>query len=223
MNNGRIQAVLFDLDGTLLNTIADLAACMNRCLAEENLPTHPLADHNFMVGDGVRNYILRALPEDRRDDAELYARIEPKYRALYAEHWADNSGPYEGVKDMLAELCRRSLRLAVLSNKPDGFTREMVDHYFGPWSFEIVRGAMPNVPLKPDPTPALQLAGQMGLTPGQFAYVGDTSTDMQTGRGAGMFTVGVTWGFRPREELIEHGAERIIDAPTQLPDLLNGK
>ncbi len=216
MNDARHNAVLFDLDGTLLDTIEDLADAMNGVLAELGLPTPSLDEHKFCVGDGVRNYIVRALPEERRDDEALIARITPRYRQRYAAGWACKTRPYDGIADMLAGLGQRGLRLAVLSNKPDDFTREMVAHYFPDVAFEIVRGALPDVPLKPDPSSALALAEQMGLAPGRFLYLGDTATDMKTARGAGMFAVGALWGFRPREELQGAGAQALIAHPTEL-------
>lgn len=213
-------AVLFDLDGTLLDTIEDLADAMNATLAEAGLPTHPLAEHKFMVGDGVRNYLLRALPAFKRGDDELFARLVAEYRAAYAVGWANKTRPYDGITEMLAALRHLGLRLAVLSNKPDDFSRAMVAHYFEADLFEIVRGALPEAALKPDPAAALRIAEQMGLSPSDYLYVGDTATDMKTAVAAGMHAVGVLWGFRPRAELETAGAQTIIARPEELLTLL---
>jgi len=216
------QAVLFDLDGTLLDTIDDLADCMDEAVAAEGLPTAPVAAHKLMVGDGVANYVLRMLPEDRRQDQDLIQRITGRYRELYSGRWSAKTRPYDGIPELLAALGQRRLRLAVLSNKPDGFTRQMIRHFLGRFSFAAVRGAVENVPLKPDPAAALDIAAQMGVSPEQFLYVGDTGTDMKTALAAGMFPVGVLWGFRSREELQTAGARALIDHPMQLLESVSG-
>ena len=208
------KAVLFDLDGTLLDTLDDLAASMNGVLTDEGLPTAPAEAHKFMIGDGVLNYVLRALPDDRREDRALVERIREAYRVRYAAAWADTTHVYDGVGVMLDGLRQRGLPLAILSNKPDGFTREMVDHFLGDVPFEIVRGAMDGVALKPDPAAALAIAGQMDVAPVDFLYLGDTATDMRTARAAGMFAVGALWGFRDRAELAAAGAQALIAHPT---------
>ncbi|MFW6155290.1 MAG: HAD family hydrolase [Planctomycetota bacterium] len=210
------EAVLFDLDGTLLNTLDDLADSMNAVLADEGLPTAPAEDHRFMIGDGVLNYVLRALPEDRRDDRALVDRIREAYRVRYAAAWRNTTHLYDGVIAMLAGLRQRGLRLAVLSNKPDGFTRDMVSHFLGGVPFEIVRGATDGVPLKPDPAAAVAIAERMDVPAADFLYLGDTATDMRTARTAGMFAVGALWGFRPRAELADAGAQALITRPTDL-------
>lgn len=213
------QAALFDLDGTLLDTLEDLADCMNIALAEQGFPPVPLQEHRFMVGDGVRNYALRAIGDGGLPEPEL-DRFIARYRDLYAENWAARTRPYDGVEEMLAGLREAGVTLAVLSNKPDGFTRKMVDHYLGGVEFAVVRGAMEGVPLKPAPAAAVAIARQLGVDPGRFLYLGDTDTDMQTARAAGMYAVGVAWGFRPVEELRENGAQAIVAAPPDVLDLL---
>ena len=221
MTIGTTEAVLFDLDGTLLDTIDDLAACMNAALAECGLATTPVAEHKLMVGDGVRNYVLRAMGPERRGDEDLVGRITEIYQGLYAERWAVKTRPYEGVKEMLAELAARRLRLAVLSNKPDHFTRKTVAHFLPDVPFDGVRGARDGVGLKPDPTSAVAIAETLGVGVERFGYVGDTATDMRTARAAGMRAVGVLWGFRSRDELINAGAESLIAHPAELAGVLN--
>jgi phosphoglycolate phosphatase len=213
----RFKAVVFDLDGTLLDTLDDLADCMNAALRELGLKDHPdVSHHKYFVGDGVRNYILRVLPEDKRADEELIARLSATYRRNYAAGWKVKTRPYDGVPQTLAELRRRGLRLAVLSNKPDEFSKATVAAFFEPGLFELVVGAGDDMPLKPDPAAALEIARRMGLAPADFLYVGDTATDMKTAVAAGMFPVGAMWGFRPAEELKGSGARVLIKRPGEL-------
>ena len=214
-------AVIFDLDGTLLDTIDDLADAMNSALARHGLPTHPdYAEHKLFVGEGVRKYITRALPADRRGDEALIQRVWKDYRAAYAQNWHNKTRPYDGVPELLVALRARGPRLAVLSNKPDDFTRLTVELFFRPGTFEIVRGAFEDQKLKPDPGGALAIAAEMNLPPADFLYVGDTATDMQTAVAAGMFAVGALWGFRSADELLASGAKVLIACPAELVSLL---
>lgn len=214
------RAVLFDLDGTLLDTIEDLADCMNATLAEDGLPTVPVERQKFMVGDGVDRYVQRALPADRHFNEAYVQDFTARFRKTYAVHWADKTRPYDGVPEVLKALSAVGLKLAVLSNKPDGPTREMVAHFLGGFDLAVVRGALEGVPLKPDPDPALSIARTLGVAPSAFLYVGDTATDMQTARAAGMYAVGALWGFRARDELLAAGAQTLIDHPLKLLDLV---
>jgi phosphoglycolate phosphatase len=179
-----ISAVIFDLDGTLLDTLADLADSMNTVLAAAGHPTHPQAAYRYFVGEGMETLVRRTLPETCRDAAEVSSRLGDM-RNEYGQRWAATSRPYEGIPEMLTALDDRGLPLAVLSNKPDDFTRLTV-----------------------------------GVPADRVLYVGDTATDMKTGTAAQMVTVGVTWGFRERDELEAHGAHRVIDEPMQLLALI---
>jgi phosphoglycolate phosphatase len=216
------HCVLFDLDGTLLDTLADLAAAVNTMLAERGLPTHPVDAYRLMVGEGVETLVTRALPEDRRDSDSLAAGVK-RMRQLYAEGWGDQTRPYPGIPELVAELGLRGVPRVVLSNKPDDFTRLMVAHYFPGHPFALVRGALPGTPKKPDPTAAREIAAHIGLDPGYFLYLGDSATDMRTAVSAGMFPVGAAWGFRDREEMLAAGARVIIDHPSELVGLLGGE
>jgi len=211
------RAVLFDLDGTLADSLADLANATNWALAQLGYPTHPLESYRYFVGDGARQLCARALPADKQNLVDDTLRL---MRERYDAHCFDLTKLYTGIPELIATLAARHFRLAVLSNKPDHFTKRMITHYFDPSPFAIVRGQLPNVPLKPDPTAALQIAQELGVPPAQWLYLGDTNTDMQTARRAGMHAVGVLWGFRDREELIETGAEHIVARPEELLDLL---
>jgi len=214
------RAVIFDLDGTLLDTIEDLAAAMNTALAANGLPRRSDVEaHKRMVGDGVAQYVLRAMPADRRCDEALAARVTADYRAAYAAGWRNRTGPYQGVEAMLDELRRRRVRSAVLSNKPDDTTRATVEAFLGLDRFDIVRGARDGVPLKPDPAAALAMAEQMRLAPAECAYVGDTATDMKTAKAAGMYAIGALWGFRDAAELTSAGADVLAEAPSDVARL----
>jgi phosphoglycolate phosphatase len=213
------QAVLFDLDGTLLDTLEDLADATNAVLAREAMPTHPVHKYRYFVGDGLRNQLLRALPPGSRDE-ETLARCMKAAREEYAHRWDRKTRPYDGVPEMLHGLTGRGVRRSILSNKPDDFARLVVERLLSEWSFEVVLGAREGVPLKPDPTGALEVAREMAVPPEDFLYVGDTATDMRTARAAGMFPVGALWGFRTAHELRESGAKELLDRPGQLLDLL---
>jgi phosphoglycolate phosphatase len=214
------KAVLFDLDGTLLDTIEDLTDSMNAGLAAAGMPARTVEECKLFIGDGVRNFALRAMPEGRRDERTVSSVLEV-YRADYAERWADKTRPYDGVSEMLDALTTRGIPMAVLSNKPDDLVRNMVARLLPGWTFDAVWGERPGVPRKPDAAAALDIAGRIGLPPEQFVYLGDTNTDMQTANAAGMLAVGALWGFRTAEELRQHGAKTLISRPTDLLGLLN--
>ena len=213
------QAVLFDLDGTLLDTAEDLADAMNAALGQLGCPPRSLAECKRFVGDGLRMFASRSLPEDRRDD-ETLTRCCQVFRDAYARCWNVKTRPYAGVADLLDALAERGVPLTVLSNKPDEFTRMMVERMLAGWQFAAVRGVRDDGVRKPDPAGALEIAARLAIPPQAFLYLGDSDTDMETARAAGMFAVGATWGFRPACELAAHGAGALIDHPLDLLDLL---
>jgi phosphoglycolate phosphatase len=213
----KYHAVLFDLDGTLADTLADLANAMNWALTQLGCPTHPVESYRYKVGDGNRQLCERALPADKQDLVDEAMRL---MRDRYREHCFDETRLYPGISELIAALAERRYKLAVLSNKRDEFTKGMIAHYFKPSPFALVRGQLPDVPLKPDPTAALQIANELAVPPGEWLYLGDTNTDMRTARAAGMHPIGVLWGFRQRHELEQSGAEMVISAPQEALDLL---
>ena len=215
----KFRAVLFDLDGTLLNTIDDLADSMNATLERYGYPRHPVAAYRYFVGDGLVNLVLRSLPEDHRDEVTVN-RLMVDQREEYGRRWANKTRPYDGVPELLDALEEQGLALCVLSNKPDDFTRLVVQKLLPKWKFAVVRGERKDTPKKPDPTGARQIAAELGLSEGEFLYVGDTGTDMRTAIAAGMFPVGALWGFRTREELMETGAKVLIEQPGDLLNLM---
>jgi phosphoglycolate phosphatase len=215
----RFDAVLFDLDGTLLDTLRDIGEACNRVLIERGYPPHPIEAYRYLVGDGARMLWARALPEDQHDDATIDACLAA-YIDEYARGWNVHTQPYAGVGEMLDAVVGRGLKLAVLSNKPHPFTVQCVETFLARWQFHAVRGQSDVFPRKPDPASALDVARQLGTTPQRICYVGDTGTDMQTATAAGMYAVGVLWGFRERGELEAHGAKAIIAHPSELLALL---
>jgi len=214
------QAVLFDLDGTLLDTLADIACAANAGLRELGFPTHPVESYRRFVGDGAGSLALRIMPEGHQDD-ETVERCSQIIAAKYAKCWADNTKPYPGIPELLAELKARGVPMAVLSNKPHESTRTVIEGYFPDHYFQVVRGSLPSVPIKPNPAGALQIAKELDILPERFVYLGDTDTDMQTAVAAGMFPAGALWGFRTAEELTENGAKVLLKTPKEVTQLFN--
>ena len=215
----KFEAVLFDLDGTLLDSIEDLTDSMNIVLDGFGFPGHDVATCKHFVGDGVEIFALRALPENHRDEATV-AQCAAEMRAEYRKRWSLKTRPYDGIPELLDDLTLRNLKLAVLSNKPEESTREMVAELLSKWRFFPVAGARPSVPKKPDPTLAIEISQQLRLPADKFLYLGDTGTDMKTARGAGMFPVGALWGFRTAEELKDTGAKVLAAHPSEVLQFL---
>lgn len=212
-----IQAVMFDLDGTLADTLDDLATAANHALTHVGRPTYPTDRYRTLVGRGLDRLMQDALGPSHQD---LFAPAREAFLAYYTLHRYDRTAPYPGIADLLDRLVQADLRLAVMSNKPDEATRDMVEKVFGRWSFDAARGHVAGYPVKPDPTAPLEIAEQLQIPARDWAYVGDTDVDMFTGKAAGFFTVGVTWGFRDEAELQGAGADAIIHQPAQLLPLL---
>jgi len=216
------NGLICDLDGTLLDSLADLGESMNTVLAADGLPLHPLSAYRYFVGDGVEMLAERSLPPSLRSP-ETVAEMARRMREVYAGRWSVHTKPYPGINQMLAQAQEAGLTLAVLSNKVDRFTREMVGHFFPQVPFAAVVGAKTGVPNKPHPQSVLQLAGDLGLEPGQCIFLGDTPVDMKTANAAGMFAAGVLWGFRGEEELKQAGARRLLAHPSELAGLIAGE
>lgn len=214
------RLVIFDLDGTLVNSIADLAVAVNQALVKCGYPIHPEEAYRFMVGDGVNKLFERALPESERT-AENVARIREHFMPFYEEHNADLSRPYEGIPELLEELQRRGVLMAVASNKYHSATCKLIAHFFPTIHFHPVFGNREGVPVKPDPRIVDDIVATLGVDKSDLLYVGDTNVDMRTAINAGVDAVGVSWGFRPREELAAHSPFALIDHPDQLLPLLD--
>jgi phosphoglycolate phosphatase len=214
------QAILFDLDGTLLDTLEDLADAMNRVLAGKGFPTHELDAYRYFIGDGAAMLVTRVLPEAARSDALIQTCLA-EFRQDYGENWRVKTQAYDGVQEMLDKLTARGLPMAVLSNKPQAFTRRYVSELLADWRFDVVLGQREGVPRKPDPAGALEIAELLNIAPADFLFLGDTAGDIKTAVAAGMYPVGVLWGFRPAEELLDGGAQALIARPLEILELLD--
>ena len=204
-----VRAVLFDLDGTLTNTLEDIADAMNRSLRLHGLPEWPLDAYRYLVGDGAKKLAERAV----RDRQELALSVQQEYQAYYQEHTRVKTQPSDGVPEMLRALQDKGLKLAVFSNKPDADTKNVVAHFFPDIPWAAVRGQIEGVPVKPDPTGALAVAEALQIPPAEFLYLGDTATDMHCAVNAGMLPIGALWGFRTAEELQSSGARQLVQHP----------
>ncbi len=217
-----MKALIFDLDGTLLDTLRDLAVSANHVLEENGYPPHPLKAYNYLVGQGVRHLIEYALPAPARDPATI-DRLIAGFSAYYDTHWDVHTRAYPGIKPMLDTLFKTERPVCILSNKPHAFTVKCVNKMLAGYPFRIVMGQKEPFPRKPDPQSALHIARELHLSPREIMFCGDTSIDMQTATRAGMHAVGVTWGFRPRQELLEHGARELAESPAEIIDILNAR
>lgn len=216
MSRLHIRAVLFDLDGTLTNTLPDIAGAMNRSLRHFGLPEWAVDDYRMLVGNGAVKLAERAV----RERQELMPAVLERYMADYRAHSAVETAPYPGVPELLRQLRDRSVSLCVYSNKPDPDTRFIVPHYFPDTAFAVIQGSRPDLPLKPDPAVPLSIARGLGLSPGEFAYLGDSGVDMRCAAAAGMHAFGVLWGFRDAAELTAGGAGALLSVPSDLLDYL---
>ena len=214
-----IEAIIFDLDGTLLNTLNDIANCANTVLANWNCPLHPVDTYADLVGDGLTNLARKALPASKRSAAEINSFVDA-YRHQYATRWNETSTWYPGIPELLNGLCATGMPLAILSNKNDDFTKVCVSSYFSSIPFREVRGARVGVPLKPDPQSALEIARSLGVRPTNCLFVGDSEIDIQTAANAEMVSVGVLWGYRSRATLQAAGAAIVISTPGELTELV---
>jgi len=210
------KAVVFDLDGTLLDTIEDLTDSMNAALARMGYPGKTVEESKNLVGDGLKTFVRRALPPEAADDPAAIARLKDLMRAEYRIRDDVKTRPYEGIPELLDALSRRDFPMAVLSNKPHDSTLSVMTKFFSRWRFRVVYGARDGVAVKPDPCGALEIARALDIAPAEIAFVGDTNTDMLTANAAGMFAIGALWGFRTAEELTANGAKALIAHPLEL-------
>jgi phosphoglycolate phosphatase len=214
------EAVIFDLDGTLLDTLEDIANAANSTLAKHGFPSHEADAYRYFIGDGMTMLMSRALPPEKRND-DLIAEGVTAFRKEYGRTWNVNTRPYEGIPELLEALVARKVRMAVLSNKPDDFTKRCTHAFLEDWPFEMILGLRQDVPHKPDPTGALEIAEHLQITPAHILYLGDTAVDMKTAVNAGMFPIGALWGFRTLDELVENGARGTIKHPMELLNYLD--
>lgn len=214
------KLVIFDLDGTLLNTIADLAAATNQALQHCGYPTHETDAYRFFVGNGINKLFERALPEGERTEENI-GKIRSLFVPYYDEHNADLSRPYPGIPELLETLQQQGVMIGVASNKYQAATRKLVAHYFPHIRFVEVLGQREGIPAKPDPSIVYDIIKEAGVEKEEVLYVGDSNVDMQTAHHAGVTAIGVAWGFRPRAELAALHPAHIIEKAEELLPLLD--
>ena len=212
------QTVIFDLDGTLLDTIQDLADAGNWVCRRNGWPEHSVAAFKKMVGGGIPNLVRQFSPEDSRSSLLLMNTIS-QFNAYYGAHNLDKTRPYDGIPELLARLKEQGITMAVYSNKADGFSREIVEHFF-PGTFQLVRGHVKGMPVKPDPAGIHSILQELSAEADRTLFVGDSDVDVYTGHNGGLSVCGVTWGFRGRQELQSAGADRLADTPEELEQYL---
>lgn len=213
-----IEAIVFDLDGTLLHTVPDIAAALNRALSACGLPTHEQAVVETFLGGGIRDAVNKAAPAGT--DAEIIERVLELYKEDYLLHCTDQTTLYDGVAEMVAEFISRGKKLVVLSNKTETTAQKIVCHFFPEGQFTAVFGRVPERPLKPHVDAARPVFDILGISADKIAYVGDSNTDILFGKAAGMFTVATPWGYRSREELLAVEPDAIVEHPMELLGVL---
>jgi phosphoglycolate phosphatase len=210
-----IKLICFDLDGTLLDTLGDIAMSMNQALIDHHFRPYETDRYKKFAGSGVNQLVLRALSAQNQDDTLLESVLKA-YRVYYGLWREQTTRPYPGIRSMLADLARLNIKAAVLSNKPQSDTEKVIEHYFPGYPFAAVYGKRPELPLKPDPTSLNELIRMFGIRKDELLFIGDTDVDMMTAKNAGVTPVGVAWGFREPPELILAGAALVITAPDEL-------
>lgn len=213
-----IKAVLFDLDGTIANSIKDLANATNIALMKYGFPTRRTEEFRYFVGDGIPKMLERALPEGEATE-EAVEKLLAVFKPFYAVHYADNTLPYEGVTELISSLKADGFKIAVVTNKAQDMADIVVNKLYGN-VFDMVFGKREGIPAKPDPTAALMTMESLGVTPQECVFIGDSGVDIAAAVNSSAFPVGVLWGFRDREELIQNGARYIIEKPVELLELI---
>lgn len=209
------SGIIFDLDGTLLNTLGDLANSMNFVLEKHGFPTHDIEKYNYFVGKGMQELVRRTLPFEEPEKALVEICLS-QLKEQYSKKWHELTMPYAEIEELLDNLYNKDMKISVLSNKPDEFTKLMIDKFFGLKRFDFVFGSRGGIPNKPDPYSALEIASLSKIEPSKYLYLGDTDVDMITANNAGMYAIGVTWGFRSADELLKNGANVLIHNPMDL-------
>ncbi|MBQ8203280.1 MAG: HAD-IA family hydrolase [Clostridia bacterium] len=213
-----IKAVIFDLDGTLVNSLYDLADAVNFALEKNGFPTHETEKYKYFVGNGIPKLIERAVPEDSRN-AETLIKVKADFFEYYTVHYADKTAAYDGMKETIDKMRASGLKLAVVTNKADNMAKAVAKAVYGD-IFDVVIGLSDEFPSKPHPASTLDTVKKLSVSTDECIFVGDSSVDMQTGVNSKITPVGVTWGFRSREELKDNGACYIIDKPCELLNII---
>ena len=215
-----IKAVIFDLDGTLVNSLKDLCDSTNYALKKHGFLAHEEKEYNYLVGEGMVRLIKNALPQNERE-TETFQIVFDEFYSHYRNHYLDKTAPYENISQCIKQLKSAGIKLAVVSNKADEMTQKVVEKFFD-GDFDIVSGKKENYPTKPDPTLTLDVIKQLGVTPNECAFVGDSGVDMQTAKNSGCTAIGVLWGFRLHDELEENGADYLLQNVVEIAPLILG-
>jgi len=214
-NMTQFKAIIFDLDGTLLDSLEDIADSMNIVLENAGCPTHPIEAYKYFIGDGIDILVKRALPKEKAVPG-IFEKYVAAMKKVYSMHWVAKTHPYPGIAGLLNRCETIGLKMGILSNKPDDATQVTVDHFLPPGIFAAIHGARPGIPKKPDPLGAKLMADQLGVEAENCIFVGDMAVDMQTATAAGMYPVGALWGLRTARELVESGAKLLAVTPAGL-------
>ena len=218
MNN---KAIIFDLDGTLIDSLEDIAVCMNQVLEELNLPSHQIEDYKYFVGGGISILVDNALDKNTND--EIKAKVTEKFKIVYDQKLHAKTKPYDGIYELLDELQKLDFKIGILSNKPHEFTIAYAKNLFSKYDMKEVHGQKSHIEKKPDPIAAIQIAQSFNVPCEEVYFVGDTMVDMQTAVNAKMIGIGVLWGFRDEEELMSNGATFVVKHPLDILDIVNKK
>lgn len=214
-----IKSVLFDLDGTLVNSLCDLATSCNLALESFGFPIHEIEKYKYFVGNGMQNLIEKILPENKRDN-DTHKKVFDVFYDYYRQHFADKTVPYEGICELLGNLKKKGLKIGIISNKKHEMTLEVVNKLFDSSIFDVIYGKMEGYPTKPDVRLTLKLMEELGVKPDECVLVGDSGMDMAASVNAGCKGIGVLWGFRGKEELLENGADYIAEKPCEILNLI---
>ncbi len=215
----KLKGVIFDLDGTLIDTVDDIGDAVNRTLKKRGFPTHSIFAYRKFIGDGTKKLIIRALPKKYRTEDIINSCLE-EFIEDYACNFNVKSKPYKKIPELLDGLAQKNITITILSNKPDSLTRKCVFSILEKWDFNVVFGQRDHIPPKPDPAGAFEIAAKTGIDPKNILYAGDSGVDMKTATAAGMYPVGVSWGFRSLNELKENGAKLIVNNPAELLEFI---
>lgn len=214
------KAIIFDLDGTLLNTLDGIATCANIVLENGGYPKHNVDAYKYFVGEGVFALFRKALPENNRDEDTITALVKA-FRHTYEKYGYEKVCLYEGIDELLNGLSERKIKMSILSNKPHELTRFSVSKFLSNWHFECVLGQRDNIPVKPDPSAAIEIINLLDLPSSDILYLGDTAVDMQTAVRAKLFPIGALWGFRDKKELEENGSKITVNTPREILRLID--
>jgi len=214
----KAKGVIFDLDGTLIDSLKDIAICSNIVLKQLNLPTHPIESYNQFVGGGVEILIKNCTPKDI--SKELFSKVVKRFKEVYETNIQNETKPYKGIYQLLEQLKKKNIKIGILSNKPHEFTFKYYDKFFHDIDIKEVHGQKDNIPKKPDPTAAKMISENFDISCEEIIFVGDSDVDMKTAKNSGMIAVGVSWGFRGTKELIENGADFIVKTPQDILKLV---